>query len=69
MVLLSKGKCREEYIGLLFPKLNQFPPRGATKVGGGEGRTSPLAALAFCGEIGSKCIVQLAGEHAAPIFG
>jgi len=57
-------------VGLLLPQFDQLPPRrhpaGDLEVVLCACRLAPLTA---CCEIGGECIVQLPGQHAAPVLG
>jgi len=54
---------------LLFPQLNQLAPRGAAGVGRVEDAAGDLAACAVGREVRGEGVVELAGEHAAPVLG
>ena len=53
---------------ILFPQLYQFPARSSGGILCVVGIASKLGPEAVCHEIGSEGIVQLPGEHAAPVL-
>lgn len=53
---------------ILFPQLYQFPARSSGGILCVVGIASDLTPEAVCHKIGGEGIVQLAGEHAAPIL-